>query len=198
MKYINQLDYPHIPYYTDAKNPDKTEEEKIRTVAKSGCGLACACMMIDQLTSSELKIEDCVKLSEECGANSTLGTSMKIFAPVLSEKFGVDYRFSNDLSEAIEALRSGAHIITVMKANQETGLGLFTDGGHFISLISTDGKEFCILDPSYKPEKFDREDRKGKVNTSHAPYLYCDVNLLHEETTKKENGIKYYIFTRKK
>ena len=197
MKYINQLDYPHLPYYTDTANPDKTEEEKLRTVAKSGCGLACASMMIDQLTDKELKIEDCVKLSEECGANRTLGVSMKIFAPVLSEKFGVDYSFSNDLSEAIEALRSGAHIIAVVKANQETGVGLFTDTGHFISLISTDGKEFCILDPSYKPEKFEREDRKGKVDTSHAPYLYCDVNTTHAETSIKASS-KYYVFKRKR
>ena len=56
MKYINQLDYPHLPYYTDAANPEKTEEEKMRTVAKSGCGLCCACMMIDQLTTEELKL----------------------------------------------------------------------------------------------------------------------------------------------
>jgi hypothetical protein len=61
-------------------------------------------------------------------------------------------------------------------------------------MVSTDGKEFCVLDPSYKPDKFDLPERIGKVNASNAPYLYCDVNILHNET----RGSRYHLFKGKK
>ena len=198
MKYINQLEYPDIPYRTFAADNTKTEEERMRTFAKSGCGLACSCMMVDHLTTQELSPEDAVKMSELSAANRSRGTDMRDLAPMLAESFGLNYKFSSDLEEAIAALKDGAHIIAHVRINPETGLSLFTNSGHYISLISTDGKDFCVLDPSYRPEKFEREDRKGRVNTSHAPYLYCDIEAAHEDTIKETGRFKYYIFSRKK
>ena len=197
MKYINQLKYPHIPYRTHTADTTKTEEEKMKSISKAGCGLCCACMMVDQLTDKELTLEAAVKMSEESGANYKRGTTMRLLGPALSEKFGIEYYPANELSDVIAALKDGAHVIALVEIDPETKLGLFTNGAHYISLISTDGKEFCILDPSYKPEKFEREDRKGKVDTSHAPYLYCDVNTVHAETSIKSSS-KYYVFKRKR
>ena len=197
MKYINQLDYPHLPYRTDTSNPDKTEEEQMSTVAKSGCGLCCASMMVDQLTTETLTLEDAVKMSEQSGANYKVGTTMRLLAPALAERFNVEYYPTNELSDVIVALKDGGHVIALVEIDPETKLGLFTNGAHYISLISTDGKEFCILDPSYRPEKFEREDRKGRVDTSHAPYLYCDVNTVHAETSRNSSS-KYYVFKRKR
>jgi len=41
MKYINQLDYPNIPYPTDIDNtmPDKNMDMMAGTIKTSGCGL---------------------------------------------------------------------------------------------------------------------------------------------------------------
>ena len=197
MKYINQLLHPDIPYRTNVADPNKTEEEKMRSIAKSGCGLCCACMMVDQLTSEELTLEEAVKMSEESGANYKRGTTMRLLGPALAEKFDIEYCPTSDLDEVIAALKDGGHVIALVETDPETKLGLFTNSAHYISLISTDGKEFCILDPSYKPEKFEREDRKGRVNTSHAPYLYCDVNVVHAETARNSSS-KYYVFKRKR
>lgn len=198
MQYLNQLLYRHIPYRTHAADETMSEADKQRDIARSGCGLCCTCMMIDQLTDKSLSLEECVKISEGCGANYTRGTSMRVLAPVIAEKFGLDYKPTNDPDEVVRHLQLGGHAIALVEINPETKLGLFTNGAHYISLISTDGKDFCILDPSYKQEKFEREDRVGKVDTSHAPYLYCNIQTVHGETVAKEGKIKYFLFARKR
>ena len=197
MRFINQLDYAHIPYHTRVKVPGLTEEEMLRSVRKSGCGLCCTCMMVDILTDKSLDIEECVRISEGCFANHNTGTDMKVLAPVIAEKFELEYRGTDDLGEAIEHLRNGgviiAHVWTPIGAEK----GLFTNGsGHYIALIATDGKDFCILDPSYSEEKYADPARVGRVDASAAPYLYADVNVVDAET--KLNRIKYHLFARKR
>ena len=161
MKYVNQLEYAHLPYPTKIKMANIPEEKKKTTVRSSGCGLCCACMTVDLLTDKSLDIEECVRIAEECGANHSVGTNMTVLAPVIAEKFG-----------------------------------LFTKSGHYISLISTDGEEFCILDPSWSAEKYKIPERLGRVNEDNYPYLYCDVNTVHSET--KPGKTKYHLFARKK
>ena len=196
MKYINQLAYPHIPYRTNTTRPELPESERNRTVAKSGCGLCCASMVVDYLTDRELSIEDCVRLSEDNGASPRRGTSMHILGPVLAEKFDLLYQNTNDLSEAITHLQRGGAIIAHVRVPENAEIGLFTKGGHYILLLATDGKEFSILDPSYTEGKFDIPERAGKVDDKNAPYLYCDVNLVHAETA--DDLPKYHLFSRKR
>lgn len=196
MRYVNQLEYAHLPYPTKIKMDNIPEEKKKTTVRSSGCGLCCACMTVDLLTDETLDIEECVRIAEECGANHSIGTNMKILAPVIAERFGLSYSKTNDLDEAIEHLRAGGAIIAHVGVPKDAPIGLFTKGGHYISLISTDGEEFCILDPSYSTEKFKIPERIGKVNEDNSPYLYCDVNTVHSET--KAGRTKYHLFARKK
>ncbi|MBE6645265.1 MAG: hypothetical protein E7612_07825 [Ruminococcaceae bacterium] len=191
MKYINQLEHPDIPYYTNVKEA----EPRLRSVSKSGCGLCCVCMMLDILTDKVLDIRECVKISEACVANHKTGTDMNVLGPVIAEKFDIEYSKTSDLAEAIAHLQNGGQIIAHVGIPEGQEIGLFTKGGHYISLISTDGKEFCILDPSYTPEKFTLPERAGKVDFSRAPFLYCDVNTVDAET--KPGRVKYHLFKRK-
>ena len=191
MLYVNQLEYRDIPYQHNMAHGGAPEDR--RNVATSGCGLCSACMIVDELTDKTLGLEECVRLSEQSGANLELGTSMSVLGPVIAEKFGLEYSNTKSLEEAIEHLRCGGRIICNV-GHPEGKPGLFTMRGHFIVLISTDGKDFCILDPSYKEGKFDIPERKGKVNDENAPFLYCDVNTLHAETENR----RYHLFSRKK
>lgn len=195
MKYLNQLEYRHIPYRTKVKMPNMTEEKIRVNIASAGCGLCCACMMVEKLTDTTLDIEDCVKIAEECLSNYGVGTDMAILGPVLANKFGLHYEPSLDPADAVAHLQRGGFVIAHVVVPEGEPIGLFTKGGHYISLISTDGENFCILDPSYTPEKFEIPERVGKVNTSHAPYLYCPIDVVHAET--KTKGIKYHLFSRK-
>ncbi len=99
MHYINQLNYPHIVYRTNAKR-DVPAEEKINSVASVGCSLCCISMVVNSLTPYTLNIEDCVKISEGCGANPYRGTNMSILAPVIAEKCNLQYTTTDDLDEA--------------------------------------------------------------------------------------------------
>lgn len=196
MKYLNQLEYRHIPYRTKVKMPHMTEEKILVNVASAGCGICCACMMVELLTDKTLSIEECVKISEGCLANYTAGTDMAILGPVLAQKFGLHYEPSLDPADAVAHLQRGGQVIAVVGVPEGEEIGLFTKRGHFICLVATDGENFCILDPSYTPDKFDIPERAGKVDTSHAPYLYCPVDVVHAQT--KPYGIKYHLFSRKR
>ena len=196
MKYINQLEYAHIPYPTKVKLEEFAPDGYPSTVRSSGCGLCCACMAIDILTDTTLDVEECVRISRECVANHSRGTDMNILGPTLAEKFGIEYSKTSDLNEAILHLQNGGVIIAHVGVPVGKEIGLFTKGGHYILLVSTDGKEFCILDPSYTPEKFTIPERAGKVNFENAPYLYCDVNTVDSEA--KPDRIKYHLFKRTK
>ena len=194
MKYLNQLEYRHIPYRTKVKMPNMTEDKILVNVASAGCGLCCACMMVELLTDKSLSIEECVKISEGCFANYTIGTDMAILGPVLAQKFDLHYEPSLDPAEAVAHLQKGGQVIAVVGGPEGEPIGLFTKRGHFICLVATDGENFCILDPSYTPDKFDIPERAGKVDTSRAPYLYCPVDVVHAQT--KATGIKYHLFSR--
>ena len=69
IKYVNQNDYPRIPYRTRAKVEGLTDEQRTTDVAQSGCGLCFVSMVVDCLTDKTLEIEDSVRLSEEGVAN---------------------------------------------------------------------------------------------------------------------------------
>lgn len=196
MKYVNQLNYTHIPYPTKLSLKDIPEEKKKTTVRSSGCGLCSACMAVDILTDKTLEIEDCVHISEDCLANLEAGTNMTILGPVIAEKYNLTYKNTDDMNEAIEHLRAGGVIIVHVGIPEGATTGLFTRKGHYMLLVSTDGKEFCFLDPSYSPEKYKFPERIGKVNEANAPYLYVDVHTLHSET--RIGKPKYHLFARKK
>ena len=195
MRYINQFNYRHVPYPTRTKVENATEEQRNTTVSQSGCGLCCVCMMVDLLTDTTLEIEECVKISQDCIANHSVGTDMSILAPVIAEKYNLDYRNTDDMKEAIAHLQRGGQIVAHVGVPEGQEIGLFTKGGHYISLIGTDGESFCILDPSYKPGKFDVPERAGKVNDAHAPFLYCNVKTLDAEG--RIGQPTYHLFSRK-
>lgn len=187
MHYTNQKQFPHLRYNHNVANGGPPEGKN--TVASSGCGLCALCNVVNALTVKHLFVEDCVRLSVENGANMGRGTEMSVLAPIIADMYNLDYSGTADVKEAIIHLQNGGQIIAHM------GKGLFTDGGHFINLISFAEGEFCVLDPGYSPEKFERADGKGKVHIN-APFIYCDAQLLHSET--RERPIKYYLFKRKR
>ncbi|MBR5586360.1 MAG: hypothetical protein IKW02_00195 [Clostridia bacterium] len=195
MLYLCQLDYPDIEYLhnMDAGGPP----EGRNSIKTSGCGLCSISMIVDHLTTESLSITDCRELSYQAGANRKIGTSMRILAPVVAEKFDLELTTTNSLEELKAHLASGGEAIAHVAANKEIGYkGLFTRSGHYIVVVSAEGDDFCILDPSYKEGKFDEEDRIGKVNYDNAPFLYCNGKYLLEDTANRDPG--FYLFKRKK
>ncbi len=189
MRYYNQLLHRDIPYETNLDNGGNPENK--RTIASSGCGVCSICMAVELLTDKEFPIVAGRDLAYESGANRPHpGTNLDILGPVVAERFDLTYRGTNDLDEVKAALQRGGQVVT--RVNK----GLFTLGSHYILITAYDGADFCILDPSYKEGKFDTPERAGKVDDSHAPYLYCNAELVHAETPP--NRTRYHIFQRKR
>ena len=189
MQFLCQYDYRHIPYETNVDNGGNPENK--RTIASSGCGLCSICMAVELLTTQTLGVEECRDLSYQTGANRPhAGTNLDMLCPTVAERFNLKYTPSEDIQEAIACLQAGGKIIAHVKK------GLFTNGGHYICLVSTDGKDICILDPSYTPEKFHTPEREGRVDDTHAPFVYCPANVLHDET--KDGRTKYHMLERKR
>ena len=105
MKYINQLEHRDIPYEHNLDHGGVPEEK--RNVAAAGCGPSCLCMMVDALTLSTYELTDCLKLSNEVGANREIGTSLKILGPVVAERFNLNYGETSDLNELKAHLAKG-------------------------------------------------------------------------------------------
>ena len=161
MKYINQLEHRDIPYEHNLDHGGVPEEK--RNVAAAGCGPSCLCMMVDALTLSTYELTDCLKLSNEVGANREIGTSLKILGPVVAERFNLNYGETSDLNELKAHLAKGGLAIANSGGDREGYTGVFTHGGHYILVVSADDNEACILDPSYKEGKYEEPGRDGKA-----------------------------------
>ena len=189
MKFICQLDYKHIPYETNLDNGGNPIDR--RTVSSSGCGLCSVCMAVDLITDKSFDLVECRDLAYEVGAHRPHpGTNLDILGPAVAERFDLIYKGSMDISEVVECLRSGGAVVARVKT------GLFTSRSHYICLVSTDGVDVAILDPSYTPTKFHTPEREGRVDDTKAPFVYCPVNVLHGET--EDDKTKYHLFTRKR
>ena len=196
MKYINQREYAHIPYTTDLATEGIAPEGTKNNIKSRGCGLCCLAMAVDILTDKVLGLEEAVSLSEANRANLGRGTNLNIMGPIVAEKFGLSYSATSDLDEAIAHLSAGGVIVAHRGAPEGKDIGLFAKIGHYILLVSTDGKDFCILDPDYTPTKFTIPERAGRVDTSHLPFLYASVSDVDAET--KPGRVKYHMLARKR
>ena len=193
MKYINQLDHPHMRYITRT-DPEYGDSGKTTTIKSSGCGLCSAIMVADRLLPDyKFELTDAIDLSYEIKANHGRGTDPLFFAE-FAKKLGLDYKKATTTEELIHCLQTGgAAVVHVGKV--EGRVPLFTKGGHYMAVIGVerDGR-LAILDPSYFPGKYDEEGRQGKVEMSQGVVSLCTPEILAEESSMKKTP--YHLFWR--
>lgn len=198
MKYVNQLKYPDLPYVTRQDLTDEKERErgKTTTVATSGCGLCSAVIVIDRLlVNVPFGLEDALRMSVDLGANRRIGTSYRIFAPALAERFGLDLEMTGDPERLRYCLRTGGCAVAESDGDREGYTGVFTHAAHFFAVIAEqrDGR-LVILDPALREGKFDEEGRTGKVEVK-GDFVLCGMDVLAEDTREAE--VPFYLFWRK-
>lgn len=196
MKYICQLDYPHIPYRTRTDpNREDYEHGKTTTIASSGCGMCSAIMAADCLIPNlEFSLEEALALNYSVGANHASGTDYQLFAPAFAEKLGLNLIFSKDVQQLRQCLRTGG--AAVVKVKSENGIGLFTCREHYMTIIGEepDGR-FAVLDPSFTPVKYEECYRKDKVEIKNDVIVLCSAEILKQEVHADIDH--YYLFWRK-
>ena len=193
MKYISQLDYPHIPYPTDTDHPAKIRESE-ETIETSGCGICSLCMVVDQLTTEELSLQECIQMSFDIRANHAVGTDMKILGPVVAERYALRYSATDDVRSMICAVRNGGRAIANVGGAREGHAGVFSHVGHYIAVIGAKENEVCILDPSLENGKFESPERRGKVRMD-GFFVYCSPEVLDKDASNRVP--RYHIFERR-
>lgn len=188
MLYLNQRDYSHIPYMHDTDRGGAPVER--RNIGTSGCGLCCLCMTVEHLTGKTLELTECVRLSEESGANFCAGCSMRILGPIVAEQYGLTFRRTGDVDALITHLQAGGEAIVLVHKQEDGSPGIFTARGHYMLLTATVGSEVTILDPNYVKNKFKAQEQAGLIRVEE-PFLYCDLATLVAETRCEQ---PYYLF----
>ncbi len=192
MVYINQRKYVDMIYPHNLDNGGVPEGKD--TIAAAGCGLCSLCMVVEHLTQKQLPLEECIKLSCDNGANRKIGTSMRILGPIVAQMYDLAYAQTSSKEELIAHLQSGGEAIANVSGDRPGVRGLFTDGGHYMVVVSTDGQEAKILDPGYIPGMFDQDGRRGKVRLED-PFVFCTLDILIEEASNRNPS--FYLFKRK-
>lgn len=181
-KYYNQGNYPDIPYGGG-------------TVASSGCGLCASCMVVENLTGKSFTPAEAVELANTCGAHDDTGTEISLLAPAVCEKYGLTYELTCDHGKMLQFLQNGEGMAIANSGGDREGwTGVFTHGGHFITLVSARGREICVMDPSMVPGKYESEGRKGKVRVE-GNLAYVDIAVLARDC---DNRYPSYCLFRKK
>lgn len=192
MLYLNQLDYANVPYEHNLDNGGAPREKS--NAAAAACGPCCLCMAVDRLTTKKLDLLECLKLSADHGANRQMGTSLKILGPVVAEMYDLEFSMTDDLDVLCEHLKKGGMAIANSGGDREGHTGLFTHGGHYIAVLWVEGDTVCVLDPSYKPGKYEEEGRQGKAVVDE-PFVYCSLETLAEDCANRSPA--YYLFKRR-
>ncbi len=191
MIYINQLERNEIPFEHDLDNGGAGEYSN---VAAAGCGPCSVCMVINNMTMDTPSLEEIINLVYEAKANREPGTDMKLLAPLVAERFNLDYKSTDNVGELITHLQNGGMAVANVGGDREGHIGVFSHGGHYIAVIGFVNGELCILDPSYKTDKFNEDGRRGLIREI-PPYLYCAPEVLVRDTENRTPG--YYLFSRK-
>lgn len=169
-----QLDFEHVPYLM----PGRTDGN----VANNGCGICCASMMIEGMLGVAFPPDVCAPFSKRCGAREQPGTNFYILGGALAGRFDLFMRPETEIDKVVEFLRENPDGMAIanVRGDREGYVGVFSDGGHYVLLEGVQGDELCVLDPMYRPGRYDVPGRAGKVRME-GFRAYADKGVLKED-----------------
>lgn len=172
LTYISQVDSRWKNYpYTSTGNSSQT-------LGSSGCGVACATMIIDSI-KGYVDIRTLADVFVRNGYRSANnGTYWSAYRAVADE-FNIGYTETSNMDKMLELIRNNHYIIS------SCGNGLFTTGGHYIMIYGIDGDTLKIYDPYLYSGKFDTSTRRGKVTVS-GNTVYCSVDNFRNYANYKQ------------
>ena len=153
-----QLDYEAVPY--------PSPKNGFGNLANNGCGPISASMLIENMLGIPFPPEEAARFFLACGARADVGTNFYIAAKAVAARFGLNVRDTEDAGEAYEFLKAGEGMVvanTYGDRPEEGYIGVFSDSGHYILLTGVEGEKVRVLDPMYRPGRFDIPGRAGKV-----------------------------------
>ena len=153
-----QLDYEHVPF--------PSPKNGFGNLANNGCGPLSVSMLIENMLGVPFPPEASAAFFLECGARADVGTNLYIASKAVAARFGLSVRDTEDAGEAQRFLLEKRGMVianTYGDRPEDNYIGCFSDSGHYILLISAEGEKVRVLDPMYRPGRFDIPGRTGKV-----------------------------------
>ena len=153
-----QLDYENVAY--------PSPKNGFGNLANNGCGPISASMLIENMLGVPFPPEEAARFFLECGARADVGTNFYVAAKAVAERFGLSARDTEDAREAFAFLSEGRGMVianTFGDRPEDHYIGVFSDSGHYILLTGVEGEKVRVLDPMYRPGRFDSPGRAGKV-----------------------------------
>ena len=197
MKYINQLDYEHVPYPTRIEETGEGYEKGQKTTVRtSGCGLCSSVIVAHRLLPNcTFGLEDALAISYESKANYGAGTGYKRYVPLYAQRLGLEYESSSDPQDLIRCLQTGGAAVVHIGGDHDGRIGVFSHSGHYVAAIGVerDGR-IAILDPSYREGKYEEEGRKGMVEMKNGVVALADIQTLVLESSNRSPS--FWLFWR--
>ncbi len=153
-----QLDYENVPF--------PSPKNGFGNLANNGCGPISCSMLIENMLGVPFPPEEAARFFLECGARADVGTNLYVGSKAVAERFGLSVTDTEDAGEAREFLRAGRGMVianTYGDRPEDGYIGVFSDSGHYILLTGLEGEKVRVLDPMYRPGRFDVPGRAGKV-----------------------------------
>lgn len=180
-------EYAGLTYYSqvDSRWANKMYSsigDTSQTIGTSGCGPTSASMVVSSIRGtitpnimSDLYVQNGYRSANQ----GTYWSAFKWTADV----FNIDYSEEYKLNNVVEKLKQGYYIIA--SCNQ----GLFTYGGHFITLVGVEGNYIKVYDPYLYNGKFDVSSRRGKAEVK-GNTVYVSIDNFREYA----NYQKFFCF----
>lgn len=141
---------------------------KAQTIGNSGCGPACASIVVSSIKGTitpDLMSKVFVEQNFRSASNGTYWSAYRAVA----DEFNIGYTETSDIQKALDLLRNNNYVIV------SCGNGLFTTGGHYIVICGIEGNILKIYDPYLYNGKFETSTRRGKVVVE-GNTIYCSVD----------------------
>ena len=157
-----QLDFENVAY--------PSPKNGFGNLANNGCGPCSISMVAENMLGISFPPEQAAELALQCGARADVGTDLYKLSRAFAEKFGLGLIETEDAAEALAFLNEGRGMVianTQGDRPKDGYIGVFSDGGHYIllteALSGADAGKVRVLDPMYRPGRFDKPGRAGKV-----------------------------------
>ena len=174
-----QLDYENVAY--------PSPKNGFGNLANNGCGPISASMLIENMLGVPFPPEEAARFFLECGARADVGTNFYIGAKAVAERFGLAVRDTEDAAEALAFLQAGRGMVianTYGDRPEDGYIGVFSDSGHYILLTGAKDGEAYVLDPMYRPGRFDKPGRAGKVRLR-GPLAAADFSIVASDCVNR-------------
>ena len=177
----NQREYADIPY------PAKGYERA--TIKSGGCGVCAAINAVGALTGKCISVRVMRDLAVSCGARVPGGTNMLVLIQAVSQRYGLGYKTTSSKDVMEQHLQKGGVVI----ANC-AGKGMFSTGGHYVTVLGSLGGKLCIADSGLYTGKYSTAVRRAKVTVS-GDLIFADAETLDADCVGR--WPKYYLLTKR-